>query len=289
MLHAFAKQETTIKPRMMRMLLMLTLLNLCLPSIAASQDASLDVPPDTENVSLPSTPWYDAQDQVLIPVELKSSIDDTENRDSRWLPKAKRLVKPPDPVKSNSAGNSGSGWFGTELSIGNLFGWFLLVMIVVSAVGGLVYALSKTEIDLSAKSQTKAQLGPQSPDDQTIERMKHLPAELRRTDVNLKSEAERLMMLGHFDQAIILLFAHQLLLLDRAGILRLNRGKTNGKYVRETRAVDSELGTRLNETTDAFERSYFGRHSITASEFERLWTQNALVEQVVQTHHEVPA
>ncbi len=99
--------------------------------------------------------------------------------------------------------------------------------------------------------------------------MKHLPAELRRTDVNLRSEAERLMREGQYDQAIILLFGHQLLLLDRFGMLRLNRGKTNRKYVRETRAVDGELAGRLQDTVNAFERSYFGRHSIAQREFVR--------------------
>ena len=106
--------------------------------------------------------------------------------------------------------------------------------------------------------------------------MKHLPAELRRTDVNLRSEAERLMNAGQFDQAIILLFGHQLLLLDHAGLLRLSRGKTNGRYVRETRAADHESADRLRLTATAFERSYFGRHTIAAGEFASCGEQRVI-------------
>ena len=105
----------------------------------------------------------------------------------------------------------------------------------------------------------------------------------------LRSEAERLMNEGEYDQAIILLFGHQLLLLDRVGMLRLNRGKTNRKYVRETRALDPESADRLQGTVTAFERSYFGRHLITAREFADLWQANAELEQAIERRQEVAA
>ncbi len=119
--------------------------------------------------------------------------------------------------------------------------------------------------------------------------MKHLPAELRRTDVNLRSEAERLMQEGQYDQAIILLFAHQLLLLDRATLIRLNRGKTNGKYVRETRSVDPESAQWLRATVAAFERSYFGRHPIEQDDFTELWQSNLKLEESIRRRQELAA
>jgi hypothetical protein len=119
--------------------------------------------------------------------------------------------------------------------------------------------------------------------------MKHLPVELRRSGVNLRGEAQRLMEEANFDQAIILLFAHQLLLLDRAGLLRLNRGKTNRRYVRETRSVDRESAERLRATAEAFERSYFGAHALTADEFARLWVENEGLERSVQRRQEAAA
>ncbi len=92
-----------------------------------------------------------------------------------------------------------------------------------------------------------------------------------------------------FDQAIILLFAHQLLLLDRVGILRLNRGKTNGKYVRETRGSDPDLARRLRATVSAFEMSYFGRHDLSRDRFSELWNSNLKLEQAVQSRQELAA
>jgi hypothetical protein len=126
-------------------------------------------------------------------------------------------------------------------------------------------------------------------DEQTRQRMQHLPVELRRSDVDLRAEAERLMNLGQFDQAIILLLAHQLLTLDRSGYLRLSRGKTNGRYVRETGGTDPAMASRLRHTIVAFERSYFGSHAILAPEFGALWRNNQEMESELAAEDEVAA
>lgn len=242
--------------------------------------------------ALADSVWYDADQRAVVPVFVKPAVDDSLNRDSRWLPQAKR-IKQRKTNTNNAAGGGGAGGgnglFGSGLSFGNLFGWFLLTAILVAAAGALIYAISKAEVDLTSNPRSKAGDPDGTPDQQTIERMKHLPAELRRTDVNLRSEAERLMRQGQYDQAIILLFGHQLLLLDRFGLLRLNRGKTNRKYVRETRAVDSELADQLQDTVHAFERSYFGRHSMTEPEFAQLWNSNAKLEQALDERREAAA
>jgi len=153
-------------------------------------------------------------------------------------------------------------------------------------VGLILYALSRTEMQLGRGSSSgdDDQTLAGRPDQQTIERIKHLPPELRRTDVNLRTECERLMRAGQYDQAIILLLGHQLLLLDRHGMLRLSRGKTNGRYVRETRSRDERCGRWLRETADAFEQSYFGRHEISPDVFAELWDQNGRLESAVAQH-----
>ncbi len=264
----------------------------CLVSnVAFAQDASDKTQKSFSKNALPSTVWFDPDEGKVVPIKVQTSVDDSEHRDSRWLPKAKQVPKKaaaPAPT-ATTTGTGSTGWFGTDLTLGNLFAWMFLVAIIAGLVGTLVYALSKTDIDLTASSKSAVIDERAGPDEQTIERMKHLPAELRRTDVNLRSEAARLMGLGQYDQAVILLFAHQLLLLDRSSIIRLNGGKTNGKYVRECRSSDQELGSLLKETTTAFERSYFGRQQITDPEFRDLWDQNETLERIVQSHHEVAA
>lgn len=242
---------------------------------------------DQPSVDMPlsDSVWYDADSDSIVPVPVKPVVDDSVNRDSRWLPKPERVKKPKKnsvaPAGGTAGGGSG-GVFGSGLTLSNLFGWFVLIVLLAGTIGLLLYAMSKAEVDLSTNPNKRPQNSDDGPDSQTIERMKHLPAELRRTDVNLRSEAERLMIAEQFDQAIILLFAHQLLLLDRVGILRLNRGKTNREYLRETHLRDVKAAERLQGTVDAFERSYFGRHAITVNEFAELWRGNIELEQNVQ-------
>ena len=228
--------------------------------------------------SLGDSVWYDADAQKTIPIELRDETDDSVNRESRWLPKPKRLPQRSSP---NAAGGTtgGGGMFGTGITLGNLFGWTLAIALVAALIAAFVYAVSTVSFDGgSGPASRRRHGGDAGLDRQTLERVKHLPAELRRTDVNMRDEAERLMNVGRFDQAIILLLGHQLLLLDRAGYLRLNRSKTNGRYVRETRNSDRESGDRLRATADSFERSYFGRHEITGTEFQQLWQWNTDLE-----------
>ena len=275
--------------------LALTLL-LALPTVEApawqNQDEANRLSREAVDSALGDSIWYDADTGSILPVEVDPVIDDSLNRNSRWLPKAKRVKAPTGGAATGNAAGGlppTTGIFGSGLTFGNLLGWLMLIILITFAVGLLVYAISKTEIEASPNPRGKAKHLSQTPDEQTIERMKHLPAELRRTDVNLRSEAERLMRNGNYDQAIILLFGHQLLLLDHVGMLRLNRGKTNRKYVRETRAADPNSAKRLVATVTAFERSYFGRHTIDQREFAELWDSNEKLEAEIERRPEAAA
>lgn len=283
--HSPASQE---KPARCARIWWSILLTLTVTSGSAAQDVKNE--PDGASPtgrSVSTTPWFDAEQGHLIPVPIEAQQYDSENRESRWLPKAKRLPKPANTGANAGKNSTGarfgqSGIFGTSLSLTNLVGWILLIAIIGLAVGVLFYVLSRSEFAAEKSSHANARNGSKSPDEQTLERMKHLPAELRRTDVNLRSEAHRLMQSGNYDQAIILLFGHQLLLLDRFGMLRLNRGKTNRKYVRETRSSDPTAAKSLQTTVTAFERSYFGRHTISQREFANIWQANQQLEKGIE-------
>ena len=249
-------------------------------TLTANDVASTEItPPETGKPAIPDSVWYDSDNGGLKPVHVVPVADDSLNRDSRWLPKAKRVKK---PAKATAGAGGGTGGGGT----GN-FGMILLLILIVSGAVLLGYVISKTEVEVAPRSAR--QIDRLTPDEQTIERMKHLPAELRRTDVNLRTEAERLMNENQYDQALILLFGHQLLLLDRHTYLRLNRGKTNRKYVRETRAMSEEVAARLEATIEAFERSYFGNHAISQAGFLELWQSNVKLEQAVMQGQETAA
>ena len=275
----------TVRP--LGLALILLILGGGIGSAVPPHSAATGGPPGPVDGALESTPWFDAETEALRPVRVRTIRDDSANRDSRWLPTAKPIPASRTAGGSAPTAGSGSGLFGSGLTPGNLIGWAVLAIMLITVVGILVFIFSKTELDPLA-GPARGAAGAIT-DEQTIERMKHLPEELRRSGVNLREEAKRLMRLGDFDQAIILLFGHQLLTLDRAGRLRLARGKTNGRYLREVGATDFELADRLGMTVRAFERSYFGRHPLGEAEFRGLWQTNLDIERSVQGFGEAAA
>jgi len=240
---------------------------------AAADDAGLDVKLE----STPSTPWYDADQNQLIPIAVKTSLPESQNRNSRWLPKPKKVSAPAATATGTTGGAIGSGF-----SFMNAIGWLVLIVIGFGLIFLVLFVFSKVEPDAMAVRKSASTDAMVDVDEQMLQRMKHLPAEVRHTDVNLRTEAERLMNLDRFDEAIVMLFGHQLLLLDRCRVLRLARGKTNGRYVRETRGNAPQANPFFVNTVTAFEASYFGGHTPSADRFAKLWQENSTLESVVR-------
>jgi len=239
----------------------------------AADDAGLDVVLE----STASTPWYDADQDQLLPIAVKTNLPESQNRTSRWLPKPKKVSAPPAPAAATTGGGFGSGF-----SIMNAIGWLVLTVIGFGLIFLVLFVFSKLEPDAMAVRKSASTDAMVDIDEQMLQRMKHLPAEVRHTDVNLRTEAERLMKLDRFDEAIVMLFGHQLLLLDRCRVLRLARGKTNGRYVRETRGNAPQANPFFVNTVAAFEASYFGGHTPSADRFAKLWQDNSALESVVR-------
>ncbi len=78
----------------------------------------------------------------------------------------------------------------------------------------------------------------------------------------------RALAAGDWPAAVVWLYALALLRLDRAGVIRLAAGKTNGMYRRE--AGDDARATALAEVVDRFERSYFGHQPVDEAVVRRL-------------------
>ena len=239
---------------------------------------------DSAEEFLGDLPWYDAEKGGIRSVPVVSRTDDSVNRDSRWLPKPKKLKQKKTTTAPAGGGPALTGGGSGGVSF---LAWVLIAVLIVVLVALIIFAFTKADIQFGNEdlARKKGRSG-DKPDADLLERIKELPAELRRTDVNVRDEAYRLMQLGQFDLAIILLFSHQLLSLDHAGYLRLSRGKTNGRYVREVRRRDRQCANWLRETATAFERSYFGHHSVDADWFDRLWQQNLQMESSISGQQE---
>lgn len=223
--------------------------------------------------------WFDSQSDSLRPIELDDTQVETKNRDSRWVPQPAKAKT--QASAGSAAGNNTSSWGG--ISLWNLAGWGLLLCLIAVAVGGLMYLFGNSSFDFRTDPLGQSLVHHRRLDEQTKQRIAELPAELRDTDINPRTELERLMQLGDFDRAIIFLYGHQLLMLDRAGWLRLSRWKTNNQYVRETRQSHPRVGEHLGHIASEFERSYFGKHRITREIFDSLWQENLQVEEIVST------
>jgi len=229
-----------------------------------------------DNSVVPNSSWYDGDTGKLRPIPVTSSVDDSVNRSSRWLPTAER----PRRSTANPANtNVGSG--GT---LSKLVGWLLLTLIGIGLLAAIVYAIKNS--DASALAPLGRRPDSDRWDESTEERMRELPQELQQHRGDLRQQAETSMRSGDFQKAIIFLYGHQLLLLDRHAWLRLSRGKTNHRYVREVRGKSTSIGKGLRLTVDAFERSYFGRHELSAGEFDLIWKNNLDLESQVESSME---
>lgn len=225
--------------------------------------------------------WFDSDSNSLVPIEVKDDRTDSLNRESRWTPQPKKTSSKAAPPPTPPGTSSWGSW-----TWGNVLGWLLLAMMMALLIGLLLYVFANSSFDFRSAPVATQTLQHKSLDEQTKQRIAELPAELRDTNVNPRSEIERLMREGDFERAIIFLYGHQLLLLDRAGSLRLSRWKTNSQYVRETRTSDPSAGESLSRTAFAFERSYFGRHALTGIQFEKLWLDNLQLESSIASRVE---
>lgn len=259
---------------LMLLVAILSSASLCFSSsVAGAEDLTRDVNLATP----PATPWFDPAQKALVPIEVKTNLPESANRNSRWLPKPKQVAAPQPTTTPTATGSPGSGW-----SVMNAIGWLVLIAIGFALIFFVLFVFGKVEPDAMTSRKRTSNDAMVDVDEQILERMKQLPAEVRHTDINLRSEAERLMNLSQFDQAIVMLFGHQLLLLDRCRVLRLARGKTNGRYVRETRGNAPQANSVFVNTVSAFEASYFGGHTPSADRFAKLWQENATLESVVR-------
>jgi hypothetical protein len=102
-------------------------------------------------------------------------------------------------------------------------------------------------------------------------RIEALPEPVRER-TRLLDAARRHYQNGNYDEAIIYLFSHQLVCLDKNYLIRLTRGKTNRQYLRELGPRDT-IRRILADTIVAFEDVFFGGRSIGQERFERCWNR----------------
>ncbi|MHB8899383.1 MAG: DUF4129 domain-containing protein [Thermoguttaceae bacterium] len=195
-------------------------------------------------------PWYDGETDGLRPVEI------VEPWDLSWLWNWLRW--------NGNLGNLSGNWI-------QWFFWSLILAVLALLTWYLVRAFLKR--DGTAETLLDGQA--ESPEEER-RRIEALPEPVRQR-TRLLEAAERCYRDGNFDEAIIYLFSHQLVCLDRNYLIRLGRGKTNRQYLRELGARDT-LRRILAETIVAFEDVFFGGRSIGRERFEACWDRRGQFE-----------
>lgn len=247
------------------------------PVVAADENiAAGPTQVDTQKVAealdaMGNLPWYDAERGEVEPIPVRPQIDDSVNRDSRWLPKPKarpttnpNSSSPPTSQSSNSRSNA------------DVIGWVIVGVLMGLVVALLVYTFMRIE-DVPAAARAAEE---EESTEELQVRLEKLPVDVRRPVGDLLQEADRLFEAGKIAEAIIYLFSHRLLQLDRHHAIRLARGKTNRQYLNELYGRPG-LQHLVRETIDVFEKSYFGRYRVEREEFEQVRSRQAEFESLL--------
>ncbi|MDZ7620685.1 MAG: DUF4129 domain-containing protein [Patescibacteria group bacterium] len=181
-------------------------------------------------------PWYDADADTLKRIDVSEEPPPPENRKRRsqsWLPSALQLL----------------GWAGIAVLFG-LIAWLIAAAWRMRGQAG------------RGPVQTHPRIGP--------DQVEAIPIPGVSAAGTYLDEARRLYEQGDFSRAVVCLFAHELLELDRAHVVRLARGKTNRQYLRE---IGRRLTLRqlVEQTMVAFEDVFFGNRPLDRTRFEACW------------------
>jgi hypothetical protein len=174
--------------------------------------------------------------------------------------------------------NSGSN-VNVDFSWLQYLAWGLIGVVLIGLVALLIWSLLNRETrDLVTNNAV--------PDEVTdADRIEALPFMARRSQGDLLAQARRHYQEGNYREAIIYLFSYQLVELDKHGLVRLAKGKTNRQYLRET-SPPSPLGRLLEQSMVAFEGVFFGDHDLDRPGFESCWNQ---LEQFERLLAQVPS
>ncbi|MGL4462520.1 MAG: DUF4129 domain-containing protein [Planctomycetia bacterium] len=182
-----------------------------------------------------------------------------------WYDAAKNAYRPlpPEEAKSNEPC---CDWMPADFA--STIGRFLVYVLIGVVLAFLIVTLLRS-FDFMKGRSTKS-MDPPSPVE--APRVEALPMRARPVD-DLLTEAERLYAAGDLAEAVVYLYAHQLMSLDKAGAVRLKPGKTNRDYLRETQRSAAAVAPILKTTIRLFEDSFFGGLPVERTAFEGVWSR----------------
>lgn len=232
----------------------LALVMSCAPGeLRAAEDAPADRVTQTQGelAKLARYPWYDApQDDlqtITVPPERKPWFD--------W--------------------NWNFRGFNLNFSLGELLRiatWLLFAALL----GWIVWKLCQTYLRREASQAIWTGGDLDSADDQIEHEALPLPTNEHWGD--LLDRARQFFEQGNYRQAMIYLFSHQLVELNRQQVIHLSKGKTNRQYLREVRR-QSTLAPLFERSIETFELAFFGNAALSREQFELVWRSQGEFQQ----------
>ena len=209
--------------------------------------------------------WYDGSTDSLKRINVKPPRQ--SNTDWRWL-------------------EDGFDWLPSLGDFFTLLAWVL----IATALGIIAYLLIRAYLERELAGARAADNPTIEVDPTRIDRVEELPVGVRNPHVDFLREAERHYRAGNLAEAIIYLFSHQLLELDRHNLLRLSKGKTNRQYVREVHRraprPQAPLAEMLRQTMLLFEEAFFGGRAPARLAFEDCWKRMSAFRSLLHTETE---
>jgi hypothetical protein len=158
-------------------------------------------------------------------------------------------------------------WNGPSFDGSAVLEWMAWFMVAL-AIAGVLYLLLRAYRDRQPGQGDYA--GTEAAGASDSRRIEALPLLEGRQVSDFLAEAARCYQQGDYRRAVVYLFSHQLLQLDKHQLIHLAKGKTNRQYLRELGGQTS-LRRLLEHTMLAFEDVFFGNRGLDHRRFESCW------------------
>ena len=180
-------------------------------------------------------------------------------------------------TSSGTVGTSGTNSDGEFLLF--LFR-LVLILLGLAFLGALIYMLLASPAAVRRRKRTVNEISENIVAQKA--KLSDLPFELDQPLAGLKAQADHYRNNQDYRNAVIYLFSYLLVECDTAGCIRLARGKTNHRYVRELKSYP-DVQHPFKRVVELFEEAFFGRKEISQGRFEAIWNELPSIERSITT------
>jgi len=188
--------------------------------------------------------------------------------DYPWYDQSEDAFRPLNPPRDRSPRDRSN----VSLRLPSLglaeLGQLLVFLILAAGLAALIVILVRY---YQPNGDEKERPAPSRRHPEVVGRASNLPSGLELEEGDPWESARRLRAAGDFRRAVVALFAHQLLELERLGLIRMTPGRTGRQLVRSI--PDVAIRRSVSRTLPLFEEVYYGHREPSAEEFERLWRE----------------